>query len=549
MRNFTQVALDASAGGSVNSDSHGVDIDTTPLPPGIVTKGEHSIGVVSSEGNHDAMNNDNDQPSSREIVIANKEDHVALENEKNEDDSHGTIRKDDKHGLQRDVEADLGGSVSDEPEPPTQGNNDEVNASTEPSEPVDNARGSEIIDAESQHVADAQHVMIEGYEVKQQQVPEEAKFVPTIWGIDKKRVYQICVLVVAALTIIVGIFFIVLLPKNNLDSENAAPLPLLTGEERAQRRAILVNILSPLNEGRVFDTDGPSSSADRIAALEWLIDDIPSNISNTPDGLVGYYLEWKMIQRYILAVLYFSTNGPGWINSMHFMTSERECEWHAGHVAENKNEISSPKGASFKGVSCNKKSWQIQGIDLNMNNAVGTIPPEISFLNESIKVLKIDFNAFSSTIPSSFGKLSRLTTLGLSHNCLSGDIPEDIVQLPDLLTVKLFGNPMLTGNLHGVCNGAEHKHSADLGWTPFIGIDCPGCMESESLVECDCCKCFDSNTFTTCYSKGGRGPANYASGYNLHWSKEECTMNENQLLWAEENCPCFGYKGVCSTDC
>mmetsp|Transcript_7023 Transcript_7023/g.12730 ORF Transcript_7023/g.12730 Transcript_7023/m.12730 type:complete len:551 (+) Transcript_7023:48-1700(+) len=550
MQIFKEAAPDAIASASIiSSDCDGAGIDLTPLPPGIATKGEHIIRVVSSEGHDDSMNNDNNQPSSREIAVPNKGDHVALKNEENKDDSHGNTHNDDTVGPERDVEADRGVSPSDEP--PTQdilpgayrvtpssfvnpnANNVEVDLSSEP---------SEMIDAESQHVVDAQNVMIEAYEVQQQHALEEANVVPAIWGINKKRFYQICVLVVAALTIIVGVFFIVLLPKNNLDSENAAPLPLLTGEERAQRRAILVNILSPLNEGRVFDADGPSSSADRIAALEWLIDDIPSNILHTPDGLFGYYLEWKMIQRYILAVLYFSTNGPGWINSMHFMTSERECEWHAGHVAENKNEISSPKGASFKGVSCNKKSWQIQGIDLNMNNAVGTIPPEISFLNESMRGFSLGYNAISSTIPSSLGQLSKLWCLDLSHNCLSGDIPEDIIHLPDLLKLKLLGNPMLTGNLNDVCYGTEHKHSRN-----SIGVDCNGCMSSESLIECDCCDCFDGNTFSYCSEVGSF--STYASRTNLNWSKENCTVNDIQILWVEENCPCFEDNGACSTDC
>lgn len=487
MQNFTQAALDASASGSVGSDSHGVDIDTTPLPPGIATTGKHSIGVVSSEGRDDAMNNDNDQPSLREIAVANEGDHVA-QNEENEDCNYGTIREDETLGLQSDVEADRGESASDDPEPPTQEilpgaypfatdnpNNDEVDASTEPSEPVNIARGSEIIDEESQDVVDAQNLMIKAYEVEQQQALEEAKVVPTIWGIDKKRFYQICVLVVAALTIIIGVFISVLLPRNNLDSENAAPLPLLTGEERAQRRAILVNTLSPLNEGRVFDTDSPSSSADRIAALEWLIDDIPSNISNTPEGLFDYYFEWKMIQRYIMAVLYFSTNGPGWIDS-NFMTSKGECEWHS---AENEvplffdRGVTGKKGTNstfVKGVYCNK-SLKIKRIDLVSNNAVGTIPPEISFLHESMRSITLGHNAISSTIPSSLGKLSNLWLLDLSHNCLSGNIPKDIIHLPFLLKLKLMGNPLLTGNLNGVCNGTEHKLSTTKKKKLFITLE------------------------------------------------------------------------------
>jgi len=540
--NFEEAAFDAGTSRTVNNDSHSLDIDTTPLPPGSTTKGEHSIRVVSSEGHADAMNNDNDQPSSREIAVTNKGDRVALKNGENEDDCHGNIRKDDELGFERDVEADRGGSASDEP--PTQEILPGAYRVTPSASVNPNNNNDEIIDAEIQHVADARNVVIEAYEIEQQQAPEEVFVVPTIWGIDKKRIYQICVLAVTSLAIVVGVFFTVLLAKNNLGSENATPL--LTGEERAQRRAVLVDALSHLNEGRVFEIDGPSSSAHRIAALEWLIDDIPTNVSHTPDGLFGYYLEWKMIQRYILAVLYFSTNGPEWMDSLHFLSSKEECEWHAWQVDTDKMVTSSTKG-----VECDEP-WQIRGINLAYNNAVGTIPPEISFLNESMKTINIGYNAIYSTIPSSFGKLSKLTTLTLSHNCLSGHIPEDIAQLPHLIRVKLFGNPMLTGNLTGVCNGREYSSSTKSGFVEqafesYAGIDCPGCMTSESLVECECCNCVDSSTFTMC-SKGG-GPTHYAVKANLHWSKEECTMSSSQVLWLEENCPCFDYNGVCSTDC
>lgn len=86
--------------------------------------------------------------------------------------------------------------------------------------------------------------MVDGY--------EEAKVSPTIMGIDKEQFYQMSLILFVLFAIILGRFLGVLVPKirDNPDTDT-----LLGGDG-------------------VFDPNGPKSLADRIAALEWLTDDI-----------------------------------------------------------------------------------------------------------------------------------------------------------------------------------------------------------------------------------------------------------------------------------
>ena len=66
----------------------------------------------------------------------------------------------------------------------------------------------------------------------------------------------------------------------------------------------------------IFDTTSP-----QYKALEWLVynDTSIDNVRSRPISIV--------IERYILAVLFFSTNGYGWKSNDGFLTPQHYCDW------------------------------------------------------------------------------------------------------------------------------------------------------------------------------------------------------------------------------
>lgn len=67
--------------------------------------------------------------------------------------------------------------------------------------------------------------------------------------------------------------------------------------------------------------DNPSSPQYR--ALSWMAhDDV---LHYTPEN--DHWIK-KIVQRYTLAVIYYSTNGPGWSNTLFFLSNFDECNWN-----------------------------------------------------------------------------------------------------------------------------------------------------------------------------------------------------------------------------
>lgn len=115
----------------------------------------------------------------------------------------------------------------------------------------------------------------------------------------------------------------------------------------------------------------------------------------------------RLIQRYALCVLYFSTGGAdnesgadgAWDNEYQFLTGIDECSWNEAH------------GGFFNGVGgCTRQNKRVKMISLWNNNLVGTIPKELSLLKE-LSILSLYNNNLVGTVPF---ELSRMESLGKS---------------------------------------------------------------------------------------------------------------------------------------
>ena len=60
------------------------------------------------------------------------------------------------------------------------------------------------------------------------------------------------------------------------------------------------------------------STSPQTSALEWLAQD---NVT------LSLNQDWRILQRYILAVLFYATNGPNWTQPYGFLSDQHECLW------------------------------------------------------------------------------------------------------------------------------------------------------------------------------------------------------------------------------
>jgi len=133
-------------------------------------------------------------------------------------------------------------------------------------------------------------------------------------------------------------------------------------------------------------------------AMHWMINDDKSMV-----GVGTLYF----IQRYVMAIMYFSLCEESWNFHSWLSSSDNEC--------------------TFQGVACdyNQIINKLTFVDMSM---IGKLPPEISRLT---RLSLIDFgqNDISGEIPSTWGHLTNMVTLNLRNNKISGTVPESLCNL------------------------------------------------------------------------------------------------------------------------
>lgn len=138
--------------------------------------------------------------------------------------------------------------------------------------------------------------------------------------------------------------------------------------------------------------------------------------SDTPQGKCRYWLthedalqlrvafngEAAVQQRYILCVLYESTNGPTWDSAVFRDDTLHECDW--------------------TGISCDLTNDYVAVVYLKDSNLQGSIPDEIAMLS-TLEWLVLSNNEITGTIPPALMELPALFALDLALNEISGSIP------------------------------------------------------------------------------------------------------------------------------
>jgi hypothetical protein len=224
--------------------------------------------------------------------------------------------------------------------------------------------------------------------------------------------------------------------------ETAAPTPTPTSDRFASLKTMIESV----------SFDGGAALSDPLSpqykALTWL---------DGNEHLMEYSTR-KAIQRYVLAVFYYSASGEGWTESDGWLTDEDECTW----FSHSNSSLCDESGAFLR-------------LRLEDNNLVGSLPSELALLSDSLLHLRfkddmltgtlatelglltnVEFFQFYNTdlrgtIPTELGRLKMKSDNGtafyLEGNSLSGTIPPEVVAFPGVQYLSLAYNNDLTGSI------------------------------------------------------------------------------------------------------
>ena len=157
-------------------------------------------------------------------------------------------------------------------------------------------------------------------------------------------------------------------------------------------------------------------------------------------------IQVAVTERGALTVLYGATGGSNWVERTNWLTDAALGSWH---------------GVEVDGTG------RVVSLELDSNNLVGRIPPEIAQLTR-LERLSLEGNTLGGPIPPEIGRLSRLSYLILSRNDLRGEIPPELGGLTRMITLGLSYN-RLSGEIPPELGDLSH-----LGWLDLSQNDLTG---------------------------------------------------------------------------
>ena len=205
------------------------------------------------------------------------------------------------------------------------------------------------------------------------------------------------------------------------------------------------------------------------AALEWLVE---------ADGYQVCPDDPNALQRYTLAVFYYSTLGDDWLDCSATPTfAEDTCD--SVRVGTNDND-DSPKISGdnvwlspvhecmWAGVQCIEETKSIDRLEFEGNRLAGSLPTELGHLTE-LRFFYAEQGNIGGTIPTELGQLSNLLVLDLDYNYLTGEaIPAELYNLSNLAQLDLNHN-LLTGTIDSAIGDLKDLQFLQLGNNPITG--------------------------------------------------------------------------------
>ena len=160
------------------------------------------------------------------------------------------------------------------------------------------------------------------------------------------------------------------------------------------------------------------------------------------------------LERNALIAIYNAADGPNWNDSVKWNTAAPVSEWEGVTVVGNKVTQLEFNGKNLNGTLAPEIGdlLYLQYISTYYGNLNlgGAIPSEIGNLTR-MRLLALEYCAFTGALPSTLANLTNLNGLWLDNNQLTGSLPTFIENLPNLTHVDISYNqfqgdlPDLTG--------------------------------------------------------------------------------------------------------
>eukprot|EP00980_Cylindrotheca_fusiformis_P020942 scaffold7967_cov75-Cylindrotheca_fusiformis.AAC.2 len=178
--------------------------------------------------------------------------------------------------------------------------------------------------------------------------------------------------------------------------------------------------------------------------------------------------EQRIIERYVLAVLYFALIDNGeWNPGYSFLTTQDYCRWYQRVIINNDVILGGVRSCNDDGYVTDLHLSLLQSLQLTSNDISGDFPSGILNL-PNLKILALGNNKFKGTIPIGLGDLSELSVLALSGNSFEGKVPSALGQLSALTNLQLDDNS-LSGNLDQFLTNLDDLSWLDLQGNSFTG--------------------------------------------------------------------------------
>jgi hypothetical protein len=202
------------------------------------------------------------------------------------------------------------------------------------------------------------------------------------------------------------------------------------------------------------------SSNERITRILAILDDAadPTAIRNNivPQGKATTWLlaqderkvcpdDPKILQRWALAVVYFSTGGDDWLQCSGSPSATDACGSVAPFLGKERF-LSTSNECEWAGISC--ITGCVTEVEFEKNNLAGTIPTEIALLND-LAIWGMEQGNLTSTIPTEIGLMTNLIFLDFDFNALTGSLTSELLSLSSLTQLDLNNN-QLTGSIDGI---------------------------------------------------------------------------------------------------
>lgn len=292
---------------------------------------------------------------------------------------------------------------------------------------------------------------------------------------DERIPKKIPVRIAFCLTIAIffsGLLFGFLLRPNSSNS-SGAPMPSHppTSSPTISMSDRIWSLMPDYSLRALEDQTSPQSKA-----LAWLLED-PVVSGSEPD--------WRIIQRFALATLFFSTKGYGWHNTSGWLShSTHECQWfsknHAGIDFDLEGEITvdtTYDNACDEDPEDNYDDYRVgvfKHLLLYKNGLEGVLPPEIAELRH-LRSIFLGTNAIKGTLPGALARLKKLEVLNGNTNDFTGPIPTELAELSNLKALSLFSNK-ITGTLSSFLGSFQALEHLVLDGNLFTGTIPSKCM-------------------------------------------------------------------------